>query len=218
MTVVDIVVIGVVVLAGLVSWLSGFVRLVSGIGGWIGAAVATIYGFPHLRPVARGWIADSLVADGVAAIAIFIVTLLVLSFISHQVSRQIQDSGFRSVDRSLGLLAGLIIGIFVISAAYLLIDQATEGADRPKWLNEARTEPIVRRTAYFLWSFAPRDWQTAAPGYERDRRAGRGSETGNGSAIQNLISPPPKGDAPSEKEGYTNKEREEMDRLIRGAN
>lgn len=218
MTFVDVVVIGVIVLAGLISWLSGFVRLVSGIGGWIGAAVATIYGFPHLRPIARGWISDSLVADGVAAIAIFIVTLLVLSFISHQVSRQIQASGFRSVDRSLGLLAGLIIGVFIISAAYLLIDQATEGADRPKWLNEARTEPIVRRTAYFLWSFAPRDWQTAAPGFEREQNAGQGNATETESAIKNLISPAPKGDAPSEKEGYTNKEREEMDRLIRGTN
>lgn len=215
MTVVDVIVVGIILLAGLFSWVTGFIRLVSGVGGWVGAGVATLYAFPHVRPVARGWIADSLIADAVAGLAVFIGALLVLSFVSHHISRRIHESGFRPIDRSMGLLTGLICGILFVAAVYLVVDQATEGEDRPQWLNEARTEPIVRRTAYFLWSFAPSAWQKASPGFER--AGGEDGEPRDPAAdLQNIISPPPKGDAPDEKKGYTGKERDEMDRLIRG--
>lgn len=215
MTVVDVIVVGIILLAGLFSWVTGFVRLVSGIGGWVGAGLATLYAFPHVRPVAHGWIADSLIADAVAGLVVFIGTLLALSFVSHHLSRRIHESGLRPIDRSLGLLTGLICGILFVAASYLIIDQATEGEDRPVWLNQARTEPIVRRTAYFLWSLAPSTWQKASPGFER--AGGGDGETRDPAAdLQNIISPPPKGDAPDEKKGYTGKERDEMDRLIRG--
>ena len=217
MPLVDIVVIAIVIICLLVGMYLGCVRVISGIGGWIGAALATLYGFPHVRPLARSWIADSLIADAVAGIALFVVTLILLSFISHAISARIRESGLRPVDRSLGLLVGLAIGVLIVSAAYLIIDQGTEKEDRPQWFQQAKTGPIVRRTAYFLWSFAPSQWQAEAPQASGARnRLERAQDAQR--VMRDLINPTPKENGPAEKDGYTEKEREEMDRLIRGQN
>lgn len=213
----DIIVVGIVLVSLLVGMYLGCVRVISGVGGWIGAALATLYGFPHARPVARGWIADSLIADAVAGIAIFVVTLILFSFISHAISRRVRESGLRPVDRSLGLLVGLAMGVLVVSAGYLIIDQATESEDRPDWFQNAKTGPIVRRTAYFIWSFAPAQWQAEAP---QAGRAGNQLEKARDAqrVMRDLINPTPKDNGQTQKDGYSNKEREEMDRLIRGQN
>lgn len=211
----DFVVIAVIAITGLSAWYLGFVRVVTGIGGWVCAALVTIYGFRHLKFVARGVISDTLFADGVTAVVVFIVTLVLLSFLSHAVSRRIRESGFRQIDRALGLLAGLAFGIVLLSGLHLIIDQATEGGDRPEWFKTARTEPMVRRTSQFLWSLAPTAWQLGPGGAPSANGQGSGVDDAR-RRMENLINPAPKGDAPKEREGYTAKERDEMDRLIRG--
>ena len=53
MTVVDFIVVGVVVLSGMIATGLGLVRVVLGLGGWIGAGLATLYGFKYARPFAH---------------------------------------------------------------------------------------------------------------------------------------------------------------------
>ena len=53
MIVLDFIVIGVVVLAGMIATGLGLVRVVLGLGGWIGAGLATLYGFKYARPIAH---------------------------------------------------------------------------------------------------------------------------------------------------------------------
>lgn len=215
MNVADFIVIAVIAITGLSAWYLGFVRVVTGVGGWVCAALATFYGFHHLKPVARGVISDSIIADGLTVIVVFIVTLVVLSFLSHAVSRRIRDSGFRQIDRALGLIAGLTFGIILLSGLHLIIDQATEGGDQPAWFRTARTEPMVRRASQYLWSLAPSKWQLG-PRKTAPANGQAGATDEAKRRIENLINPVPKGDAPKKRQGYTAKEREEMDRLIRG--
>ena len=59
---------------------------------WIGAALATIYGFPYARPYATELITVPLIADMVAGVGIFLVTLVVLSVLTNFVSRRIRQS------------------------------------------------------------------------------------------------------------------------------
>ena len=50
----DLAVIAALVIAGLLGLWLGVVRVLLGIGSWIGAALLTVYGLPLLRPTARG--------------------------------------------------------------------------------------------------------------------------------------------------------------------
>lgn len=218
MTGADIAVIGIVVLAGLVAMALGFVRVVLALAGWIGALFATLYGFSYVRPFAREWISSSLLADAAAGATIFIGTLIVITFISHAIGRRVRQSGLSALDRSLGLVLGLFLGGAIVSLAYLAlvwaIDLPPRTADQPQWIREARTRPLVELGAASLRRLAPPEWRTTAgPGPAEE--AGSGASDAE-RALQRLLEPETAGGAPKERKGYTERERQEMDRLIRG--
>ncbi len=110
MNTVDVIVIGVIGFSTLIAFLRGFVREVLTVGSWIGAAIVTIYGFPLLRGRFESWISSKLAADIAGGIGLFLVTLVVLSVLSHMIARIVRGSALTAVDRSLGLLFGLVRG------------------------------------------------------------------------------------------------------------
>ncbi len=75
----DIVVVGVIVLSGLFAFARGFVREVLSIAAWFGATSRRSTPALMLAPVAERFLPKGPVADAAAAIAIFLVALIVLS-------------------------------------------------------------------------------------------------------------------------------------------
>lgn len=216
MNVADIAVIGIVLFSGLVAFSLGLVRVVLALLGWAGAAVATLYGFSYARPIARHYISVPILADAAAGATIFIGTLIVLTIISHAIGHRVRGSGLSALDRSLGLVFGFGVGAVLACLAYLglawAIDLPPQLDQQPPWIREARTRPLVEWGANTLRSLAPKSWGIAPPA------SGSSSGTLNSNeALQKLLEPPirqPAGQpAP---QGYTDRERREMDRLIRG--
>jgi len=118
----DLVVIAIIVVSALFAFMRGFVREVLSVAAWIVAIVATIFGFPFLRPIVGRHIEIGPIADAVTAVSIFLVVLVVASIISHLLSRNVQTSSFSALDRSLGLLFGVARGALVVCALFLLAD------------------------------------------------------------------------------------------------
>ena len=56
MALIDIFAIGMVLLSGLIALSTGFVRLVLGLLGWVGAAFSVLYGFKYVQPIAHEFI------------------------------------------------------------------------------------------------------------------------------------------------------------------
>ena len=83
MSALDIGVVTIVLIAGLVAFSMGFVRVVLALLGWVGAAFATLYGFRYVKPFAREWISVGFLADAAAGLAIFLATLVILTIISQ---------------------------------------------------------------------------------------------------------------------------------------
>jgi len=130
--IVDLAVLGVILISALVAFSRGLVREVLSIGAWIAAALATIYGLPHLRDFARTYITAPLVADAVTGVTIFVLTLIVCAAISHMAARHVRGSGFGAVDRSLGLLFGVARGAILVCLAYLgFVWAMPKEADQP---------------------------------------------------------------------------------------
>ena len=206
MSVADIVVIVIVLLAGIVALRLGLVRVVLGLAGWVGATLATIYGYSYARPYAREWIGNELIADIAAGAAIFVVSMIVLTFISHTVAGGVRDSSFGMLDRSFGFLAGLAIGGVVVSAGYIFSQQVFEMTDDSAFYRDARTLPLLRRGAVLLSSAAPGDWGLPSTSGSPDNRD---------STFKNLLSPQPESGGGKRDSGYKPAERQEMDRLIR---
>lgn len=158
MNTVDIVVITIIAISTVIAFLRGFVREMLTIGSWIGAALVTLYGYPVLKPTFEQWISNKLFADIVGGIALFLVSLIVLSIFSHYVARFVRGSALTAVDRSLGLLFGLVRGAVLVSLAYMLMISLD-----PSLVRGARTQPMMARGAEILRSMTPKEFADGLP-------------------------------------------------------
>lgn len=167
-TFVDGVVAVVLLLSAGFAYLRGFVHEVLAIGAWAGAAFATWWGFPLAQPWFRSHIAKPLIADGVEALALFLIALLVLSLVTRAISEQVRKSALNSVDSSLGFVFGLARGALVLSAAYLALLWMVAPGKPPAWMANARTRPWLERGALVVASALPQGFG------KKDKKPGEG--------------------------------------------
>ena len=160
---VDLVVLAVLALSGLLAFARGLVREVLGLGAWVVAAfVASPYGaFPYVQPWVRQQFSDPTTADIVAFGGVFLVTLIVLWMIAGAVSSAIRGSALGGLDRTLGLVFGLVRGAVLLAVAYVLVGMAIPIAQWPEPVVEARSLPLVHRGAVWLAEQVPPTYRPA---------------------------------------------------------
>ena len=203
----DIFVVVIVILCGIIALRLGLIRVVLGLAGWVGAGLMTIYLYSDVRPFAQEIIGNGLIADIAAGAAIFVVTMVVLTFISHAISGSVRNSAFGMLDRTFGFLVGLAIGAVIVSGGYIFSQQVFSMGDNASFYKGAKTLPLLKRGANMLASAAPTRW-----GLPQQETSGASPD----STFRSLLSPKPKGAGTKRKPGvYSPEERQEMDRLTR---
>lgn len=222
-TAVDVVVAVVLLGSAGFAFMRGFVHEVLAIAAWVGAAAAALYGFPLAQPLARQYIGSALVADIAAGAALFLVTLLVLSFLTKAAADRVRRSALNSVDSSLGFAFGLIRGGVLVCLAHLLITMVTETP--PSWLAEAKSYPWLDRGAGMLRALAPDNFGAAkgqAQQVSKDAQDLMQAEQ----TFRKYISPQPVAPQASQgtgkqtetgakpAQGYDSESRSQLDRLI----
>jgi membrane protein required for colicin V production len=219
----DIAVVAVIVISGVLALARGLVREVLSVGAWVGAAVATLYLFKFAQPVARTYIEVELIADIVAGVALFVVALIALSLISHALSRRVRDSALGPLDRSLGLVFGLARGAAVVALAYLIFAALFPPEDRPAWVAEARTRPLMEEGAEVLAALLPERWVAQSVEAAEGAKSAAGQAMETGKAVQPLAEPlfkapaiETKAAAPGDP-GYKDQERKDLERLIQSS-
>lgn len=213
MSIADLAVIGIIILAGLIAFSLGFVRVVLALLGWVGATVATLYGFSYVRPFTQKWISVGFLADAAAGLGIFLVTLIILTIISHAIGKRVRNSGLSALDRSVGLVFGLALGGVFVCLAYLgvawVTDMPAQPNKQPPWIQTAKSKPLVEWGAEKLQRLAPPEWAG-----QRERGTNVPEETRR--RFEKLIEPETRSGTNKDRSGYSNQERREMDRLIKG--
>ncbi len=212
----DIAIVAVLVVSGLLAYFRGFVREVLSVGGWIGAALAALYGFPVLRPYAREWIKPDIFADIATGAGLFFATLVILSLISHVIARSVRDSAVGSLDRSLGFVFGVLRGAVLICLVYIGALWFWTEEQLPDFVTEARAMPLVRSGADFLLALVPEDARRKTDDIGRSSRRKMEEAIRTERILRDLIKPHPRetGEKPTASPGYAPQERREMQRLI----
>lgn len=204
----DLAVFVVLLLSAALAFVRGFVHEVLALAAWLGAALATLYALPYVQPYAREVIAIPLIADIVGGVAVFLVALVALSILGRLLARLVQRAGLGPLDRSLGLLFGVLRGVLVVSVAWLLMSWTLPRPDeRPAWIAEAKTGPLLHWGAFQVTRVLPEDLRREgmqALGDLEDGAAARGLE----------LLPAPKDGAPAQRSGYKDAERKDLERLI----
>jgi len=228
----DVIILGVIGLSTLLAFSRGFIKELLSILGWIGAVIATIALFTPARAIVRQYIAEPLLADIAAGIAIFVITLILCGMLNHWISAQVRGNGLGAVDRSLGLVFGLVRGSVIVCAAYILMVWAMPNStERPDMVNEARFLPVVERGAAFMLKLLPDDIlksgedaiNRSLDAVEQGQQLGNALQTitpngsnaaGTGPNSTNGSQEPGGQDAGS---GYKDAERNDLNRLIQGS-
>ena len=164
---------GIILLASIViSILRGFVREVLTVLGIVGGAIAAYVGGPLVAPMIKGWmgvvegeepqklfdiIPYPMLADWLAYAAIFVIFLIILSVISYFLTESVKNVGLGAVDRTLGMVFGLVRGVLFLGLLYLplyyLVDE--EQMEEWDWLSSSKSRVYLEATSGWIAGFIP---------------------------------------------------------------
>lgn len=246
--IIDVIVLLVLIASVLIAFLRGFIREILTIIGIIGGMAAAYFTGPMLAPTMRGWLGVKeavegeeqaklfdlipyiYVADALAYGAIFIVFVVILSFLSHFLAEFVSKIGLGALDRTLGVIFGIVRGVLLVGIIYLPVYANVTTESKQKWMEGSKTAPYLEVVAGWLYALVPEDMRT-----EVEKLSGEGNPaqklleaqglTGGDPAKEGETSggapaDPATGDAkpddakPKDTQGYTDKDRKAMDKLI----
>lgn len=235
--VVDIVAALILLASTVISILRGFIREVLTIFGLVGGALAAYLGGPLLSPAISGWlgIADgdeeqkfmdvlpyTMMADMLAYAVIFIVFVIIFSILSHFLAVSIKNIGLGAVDRTLGMVFGLIRGVLFLGLLYLPIHYLVEDAQMEEWdwLKTSKSRVYLNATSGWIAGFIPSESME-----ELEQGVGQitkevGSITEARKKLEELDllqkeeGVADQNNSPENKEGYSQDFRKKLDQLI----
>jgi membrane protein required for colicin V production len=213
----DLAVVTVIVMSGVFAFARGFVKEALSIIAWIGAAFAALYGSAYLLPAAARFLPKGPVTETAAGIVIFLVVLILLSLLTSAVSRRVKQSGLSAVDRSLGLVFGLVRGVVLVCLGYLALSWAVPADERqqPAWIAQARTLPFLETGADRLRTLVPAAYRDRAAAAMRNSRPGAAQIEEAAGAIRALSKPRSPVEAERERgRVYSPDDQNELNRLI----
>jgi len=153
-SVLDLVVIGIVLISALLAAVRGFTREVLAIVAWVVAAAAAWYLHPAALPLAQQYISSSTVALVAAIGGIFVVTLIIVSIITVQISDLILDSRIGALDRTLGLFFGAARGFLICVIGWAFLGWLLQGKE-PEWATASKTRPAMENTRDSIIAMLP---------------------------------------------------------------
>ena len=155
---VDLIVIGVIGISTVLAFLRGLVREVLGIGAWVGAGFFAAWAEPFVEERFVTWVGPDF-GRLAALVAMFVVSLVLLSAASSLVGGVVRVSALSNVDRTLGLVFGLVRGVALIAFAYILAGWVVTVDRWPPPVLEARSLPFAYEAATLVANLLPRDFR-----------------------------------------------------------
>jgi membrane protein required for colicin V production len=156
---VDLAVIGVIVVSALLALLRGLVREVLGIAAWIGAGIFARWAFPYVKDRFHLWITSPDMADAAAFAALFLGSLILLSLLSSMIGGIVRGSLLGGVDRTLGVVFGLLRGAVLVAFAYIAVGIAVPVDHWPPPVLAARTLPYAYEGAVWAVALLPEEYR-----------------------------------------------------------
>lgn len=184
----DLLVGGLLIVSGLFAFARGFTHEILAIGSWVGAVIVTVLLFEFAATPVRGIVEPQLLADGIVAVSLFIVSMALFSIVTKRIGGAIRGSAIGALDRTLGFFFGLLRGTIIVSTLYLLLAYFLPADEHPNWVTQGKSLPLVQMGARTVFEIFPHlnvppalqsgagaSWQDYAPFGEQT--GNQGSET-----------------------------------------
>jgi membrane protein required for colicin V production len=168
----DLTLIVVVLISALLSLLRGFTREVLAIASWAAAAAAAYYFYRLGSPFILPYMPKPQYADYASAAAIFLVTLIVISFVTVRISDAILDSKIGALDRSLGFLFGAGRGYLLCVIGFIFFAWLVPEKSYPDWVKSSKTRSWLEATGNSLQGMLPDDFAGTVSSLVKKPKAG----------------------------------------------
>lgn len=169
----DIVVLVIVLVSAAIAFLRGFIREALGIVTLALALIAAYTFGPYLQPLMEGWLGVEAGADEPAKLfgvlpmnfvalicsrgLIFLVVLVALSIVTHIFAEFIKSVGMGAVDRSLGVVFGVVRAFLLVCILYLPVHFTVEDKTKDEWFKDSFTYYYVAKGTETLVALMPQD-------------------------------------------------------------
>jgi len=160
---IDIAVVSILVLSTLVGVLRGFIREMLSLAAWAIAGIVTLNFIDNANAIVSQSIESKPISYAVSGIGLFIIVLILCAILNAIIIKLVRIGGLAGVDRSAGLLFGILRGGFIVSLCFLAFTMVLAGdsedifkeAKYPKWLEEAHAFSGLKTGAEALADAAP---------------------------------------------------------------
>ncbi len=182
----DLLVLTILLISIGIATLRGFIREVLTIFGVVGGVAAAYFLGPLLAPTFNGWLVGDaegdeipkllgiipydMVADFLAYGLIFIIVVIILSFVSHFLSSAAKALGLGILDRVLGALFGCVRAVIIIGIIYMPFYMLADKEYRTELFGNAKSYSYVERITAQLHSFMP---ESVTEEIEDDKKKGK---------------------------------------------
>lgn len=168
--IIDIIVLAVLFASAGIAFFRGFIRETLTILGVGGGMAAAWFGGPYLQPHMREWfgVEDGVVPERLFGIlpydiladilsygAIFIGVVVVLSLVSHILAETARSIGLGAIDRTLGVIFGMVRGILLLGLVYLPFHLYVEDEVKQSWFGDTVSHFYLEQTAIAIANVLP---------------------------------------------------------------
>lgn len=183
MNAVDISVLAIMAISVLMGLMRGLTREILGLLTWAGSAFAAYVTHPLSSGIAKGYIANPMIADWVSGIVMFVIFLIAFSIIANVLAGAVRESALGGVDRSLGFAYGIARGAILLCAIEVVFTLFTPRINQPAAIQNARFTQMIRRGGDALVPIVPKAWLDHFP------RPGAVKEEATRQVIGHLLQP-----------------------------
>jgi len=224
--VLDLIVFGILLASAVVAFMRGFVREVLTIGSLGGAAAGALVFGPAVSPIVHGWLVDpaatqpqqlfglipyEMLAPVIAYAIVFVVVLILLTIVTHMISKGVHSVGLGPVDRTLGVVFGLVRGVVLIGLMSLVMNFVLSQSQRQEFFGQSKTYPYINYLADLTNALLPgRDV------LDKVHHKGKDKETvaGEDATVGREPLEPGQSAAAKKTGGYSDAERKKLEALI----
>lgn len=169
--IIDIVVGAVVLISAMISFLRGFIREALTIAGVVAGGFAAVFFGSSLSPVFGKWLGVdkdaeeieklfdivpmNIVADVCAYAAIFIFVVIIVSVISHFTASTAKAMGLGPIDRTLGVIFGIVRAVLLLSLLYLPFHKLMSEESKTEYFGDSKTHYYIAKTSNYIAQFLP---------------------------------------------------------------
>jgi membrane protein required for colicin V production len=151
----DVFLLTLLLFSAIVGFIRGFVRETLGLAAWGTASWIALKDFPLLTDFFAKWIHNPLLLKLSSHLAVFSLSLISFLFLTQLLCLWIQGSIIQSINRSLGIVFGLLRGFILIITGYTATLYFVKLEEHPEVITSCKSVSLLQKVVLSMDPYLP---------------------------------------------------------------